>query len=162
MAVNKRRWIREVPQKSNLAIRFTRIDYVMEVFFRPDRIFAVAGASNDPKKFGYKVLKWYIDRNLPVVPINPKEEIVQSLDTVPSINDIVLPKGKRLSLSVVTPPAATKSILQSATPNLVSAVWLQPGTYDAETFRIAKDTVPTVIDDCVLVNGDNALHISKF
>lgn len=33
--------------------------------------FAVAGASTNPSKFGYKVLAWYKQHDLPVTPINP-------------------------------------------------------------------------------------------
>lgn len=39
-------------------------------FFLAQR-FAVAGASNDAHKYGYKVLKWYTVHDLPVTPINP-------------------------------------------------------------------------------------------
>ena len=39
-------------------------------FFLAQR-FAVAGASNDVSKYGYKVLKWYTIHDLPVTPINP-------------------------------------------------------------------------------------------
>lgn len=135
--------------------------YVMETFFRPERIFAVVGASTNPTKFGNKVLKWYVDRRLPVVPINPKEKNILSLDTVPALSELVLPEGKQLSLSVVTPPSVTKSILQSVGPSVVSAVWLQPGTYNNDVLDVARSTVPTVITDCILVNGDRAIRLSK-
>ena len=49
------------------------------MFFKSTK-FAVVGASSDKSKFGNKLLRWYMDRKLEVVPINP----VTFLPTLPT------------------------------------------------------------------------------
>ncbi|RAL17679.1 CoA-binding protein [Aspergillus homomorphus CBS 101889] len=103
----------------------------VKLFFSSPR-FAVAGASNDPAKFGHRILAWYHHHSLPVTPLNPRASSIQlqstSLPTVASVRD--LPAPTETSLSVVTPPAVTLSLLREAYAVGIPAVFLQPGTYD--------------------------------
>lgn len=131
----------------------------MDKFFAKGRVYAVAGASKDPSKFGYKVLKWYVDRNLPVTPINYRKDTILGLQSIESISNLAQGQGESVGLSVVTPPAVSKQILQDVQKmnGRVHAVWLQPGTYDADVIELANQVVPIVIQDCILVNGDKFL-----
>ena len=118
--------------------------------------FAVAGASQDRSKFGYKsrlrdlrarlnhsermlialalVLAWYQQHSLAVQPINPRSSSITlsnpnvTLPTVANLGE--LPHPKETSLSVVTPPSVTRQLLQEAQELGIKAVWLQPGTFD--------------------------------
>jgi predicted CoA-binding protein len=133
----------------------------MEAFFRPNRIYAVAGASTNADKFGHKVLKWYVDRNLPVTPINIRKEKILGLESISNVAELKVPASATdgIALSVVTPPAVTKELIETI-PHVngkVEAIWLQPGTWDNETVGLAKKYVPNVITDCILVKGDNFL-----
>lgn len=133
----------------------------MDKFFRPQRIYAVAGASTNTEKFGHKVFKWYVDRKLPVTPINPKRETILGMNSVASINDVETPATATdgIGLSVVTPPAVTNEMIKSLSKgdNKIQAIWLQPGTWNQETLDLAQASIPTVITNCVLVNGDKYL-----
>lgn len=132
----------------------------MEHFFKPGRVYAVAGASVNPDKFGHKVFRWYVDRQLDVVPINFRKETILNVPSVEKITDIKPPNDANgIGLSVVTPPAVSKQLLQDVAllENQVKAIWFQPGTYDPEIIEIAQKLVPHVIQDCVLVNGDHFL-----
>lgn len=132
----------------------------MEHFFKPGRLYAVAGASSNPDKFGFKVLQWYKDRKMPVTPINPRKEVILDMQSVDNVKDIKVPEGDAgVGLSVVTPPAITKELLREVGKmnGAVQAVWLQPGTHDEEVISIANKAVPYVIKDCILVNGDRYL-----
>ncbi|KAJ5554863.1 hypothetical protein N7535_007307 [Penicillium sp. DV-2018c] len=151
--------------------------------------FAVAGASNDTHKFGYKsktelpttsfstgpstyslsVLAWYHQHSLPVTPLNPRAAQItlpsRTYDTVPS--PAGLPSPTQTSLSVVTPPAVTFSLLQEAHSVGIPAVWLQPGTFDDKVLEYAHRHFEAVIAGdggrggegwCVLVDGDEGLE----
>lgn len=133
----------------------------MEHFFKPGRLYAVAGASSNKEKFGNKIFNWYHDRKLPVTPINPKREVISDVQSVENVKNIPTNSEQGVGLSVVTPPAVTKQLLQDIeTMNgSVKAVWLQPGTSNDEVVELAKKVVPTVIHDkCILVNGDKYLN----
>lgn len=59
------------------------------------------------------------------------------MPTVRSLS--ALPDPRETSVSVVTPPAATLKVLEEARSLGVPAVWLQPGTYDDEVLRFARE-----------------------
>ncbi|KAL4783085.1 CoA binding domain-containing protein [Aspergillus varians] len=116
-------------------------------FFSSPR-FAVAGASNDSHKFGYKLLAWYHQHSLPVTPLNPRSPSIQlspshSYDTVASPR--LLSSPSQTSLSVVTPPAVTLPLLQEAHSVGIPAVWLQPGTFDNAVLEFARSHFEAVI-----------------
>lgn len=55
---------------------------------------------------------------------------------MPSLRD--LPDPRRTSISVITPPAVTRQVLEEARRLGVPAVWLQPGTFDDEVLALAR------------------------
>lgn len=135
----------------------------MEHFFKPGRIYAVVGASAAKEKFGHKVFKWYVDRHLPVTAVNPKGDVILDHQAVKHISEVNTPgENEDLALSVITPPAVTKQLFEDLkkldnSQKKIQAVWLQPGTHNAEVTELAKSVVPIVIEDCILVNGDKYL-----
>lgn len=116
--------------------------------------FAVAGASSDPRKFGHVVFKWYLDRNMPVTPINPNSTTItvggKEYVTVASLSE--LPDPQSTSLSIVTPPSVTVEILREAKEFGIRAVWLQPGSFNAEVWgKYALPMFPkAAVGACVL------------
>ena len=74
------------------------------------------------------------------------------------------------SLSVITPPKVTRRILKEAKEAGIRAVWLQPGTFEAEELKIAQEAFGregVVAGEgegtrggegwCVLVDGEEAM-----
>ncbi|KAF7291095.1 NAD(P)-binding protein [Mycena kentingensis (nom. inval.)] len=118
--------------------------------------FAVVGASKDTNKFGTKILNWYKARGMPVHPVHPRETELEGIPTVASIAD--LPAPAETSISVVTPPKVTLSILESALALSVPALWIQPGAADDEVVAWIKENgmADRVVwgGPCILVLGD--------
>jgi hypothetical protein len=78
-----------------------------------------------------------------------------------------LPNPTSTSVSIITPPKVTLKVLQEAAEAGVPAVWMQPGSYDAEGWKFAKEKIGTVVAGdggrggegwCVLVDGEGALR----
>jgi len=133
--------------------------------------FAVVGASQDASKFGYRILAWYHVHSLPVIPINPTRPSItlpsRAYDTVPSVS--ALPEPARTALSFLTPPAVTRKVLQDAKAAGVQAVWLQPGSFEDQDLKYAKENFESAVGGfedgtvggegwCVLVDGEDALR----
>jgi len=133
--------------------------------------FAVPGASQDQSKFGYRILAWYHQHSLLVTPINPSRPTIslpsKTYDTVPSVSALARPD--QTALSFVTPPAVTRKILKEAKDAGVKAVWFQPGSFEDEDLKYAKDNFESAVGGfedgtvggegwCVLVDGENALR----
>ena len=139
-----------------------------KTFFASSR-FAVAGASQNTEKYGYKVLAWYQARSFPVQPITPSTPKITvdsaEYSTIASASD--LPHPTETSLSIVTPPSITLQILREAKQAGVPAVWLQPGSFDGEGLEYAKNEFKAGVGGnegrggqewCVLAHGDWAMQ----
>ena len=86
--------------------------------------FAVVGASSDEKKFGNKVLRCYLKHHKKVYPINPHEETIAGITCVKQLAD--LPNTVK-SISIVTPPPVTETIVDQAIAFGIENIWMQPG-----------------------------------
>jgi len=124
--------------------------------FLASQYFAVVGASKDQTKFGTKVLKWYKSRGYKVTPVHPKEDELEGINAVASITD--LPSPQETSISIITSPKVTLSILEQAKLLSVPALWLQPGAEDAAVIEYIQQQglSDRVIfgGPCILVEGD--------
>ncbi|OBA20185.1 NAD(P)-binding protein [Metschnikowia bicuspidata var. bicuspidata NRRL YB-4993] len=153
----------------------------IKAFFGPSREYAVVGASNNPSKFGYKILSWYVSHGLPVVPVNPREPEILGQTVVPSVPEILralsekrnvahhqLAAADGLSISFLTPPQITVRTLDdiSAVPHyksLVKGLWFQPGSYDQQVLDKTEELGLCAVhqDECILVRGDEGLYAAN-
>ena len=112
--------------------------------------FGVAGASADRSKFGNKVLRCYQQNGKSAIPINPKEKSIEGAACVSSVAELP-PEVK--SLSVITPPAITESVVRDAITAGINNIWMQPGAASNNAVELCKSAGINVIADgsCVLV-----------
>lgn len=110
---------------------------------------AVAGASNNPEKYGNIIVRNLRSKGYTVVPVNPREPMVEGIPAFRSVRDLDAPVDL---LVIVTPPPATLRILGEAAEAGVPAVWLQDGSFDAAVLEFArKAPFRTVHQACVMV-----------
>jgi len=86
--------------------------------------FAVVGASLDRAKYGNKVLRAYLQAGRDLVPIHPREPVIEGLLAYPNLSSA---PGTFDGISVVTPPVAAESIVEEAARLGIQHVWFQPG-----------------------------------
>ncbi|MCA8964567.1 MAG: CoA-binding protein [Planctomycetes bacterium] len=112
--------------------------------------FAVVGASSDRDKYGNKVLRCYLQHDLPVVGVNPKSTTVEGVPCHARLTDV---PGPPRAVSVVAPPAAAAKILADAEASGVQHVWFQPGAEDPAAVDAARARGLQVIagGPCLLV-----------
>lgn len=125
-------------------------------FFKSGK-YAVVGASPNTAKFGWKVLDWYVKHGLDVVPVNPKEKTIMGRSTVADVQSLADPSNT--SISVVTPPAVSKHVLEEAVRRKVPSVWFQPGSFNDEVLKVAAGSSTEIIAHgrCILVEGESGL-----
>lgn len=89
---------------------------------------------------------------------------------MPSPSALSDPSPSAYSLSVITPPAVTKQLLEEAKEAGVAAVWLQPGSFDDDVLAYAKANFNAAIGGegggggegwCVLVDGEEGLRLAE-
>ena len=121
----------------------------IELFFQ-SKAFGVVGASTDRHKYGNKVLRVYQQKNMRVIPVNPKEQEIEGTSCVASVIDL---PGDVESISVITPPQVTEQVVEMAARKGIKNVWMQPGAESDTAVESCRRNGINVIADgsCILV-----------
>ena len=115
----------------------------------PGTRIAVSGASNDPAKYGNIIVRNLKGKGYTVLPVNPREEIIEGLPVAHSVGELERPVD---ILVVVTPPPVTLRVLREAAEAGFAAVWLQDGSFDDAVLEFAAAApFRTVHHACVMV-----------
>ena len=111
---------------------------------------AVVGASTDRAKYGNKVLRVYMQRGLPVYPVNPRADQVEGLQAYPDL--AALPQ-KPHGISIITPPAVSEQVVEEAARLGIAHLWMQPGAESPAAIRRAAELGLQLIagGPCILV-----------
>jgi predicted CoA-binding protein len=125
------------------------VEEKIRIFLEAGR-FGVAGASADRNKYGNKVLRSYQMNGLEVIPINPKEKLIEGIATVASVAE--LPDDVH-SLSVITPPHVTEKVVTEAIAKGIKNIWMQPGAESQAAVKNCLESGINIIADgsCILV-----------
>jgi len=111
---------------------------------------AVAGASQDRRKYGNKVLRAYLQRKRAVHPINPNARVVEGLV---AFSDLAALSEMVHGVSIVTPPRITEQIVTQAVGLGIRHLWMQPGSESDQAIELARQAGMNVIwgGPCILV-----------
>jgi uncharacterized protein len=109
---------------------------------------AVIGASNDPRKFGNKAVRAFVQRGYEVFPVNPHEDKVEGLDAFKSIKD--LPVRPEM-VTVYVPPPVLLKILPEIAAKSCDELWLNPGTESEEVLAEAERLGLNTIQACSIL-----------
>ncbi len=114
------------------------------------RVFAVAGASRDPEKYGNKVYLTLKSAGYTVYPVNPTADSIDgdpcypTLDNIPAQVDCVV---------TVTQPIVTEEIIAAAGHLHIPFIWMQPGSESTAAFNLARAASMQIISGgpCIMV-----------
>lgn len=115
--------------------------------------YAVVGASNNPEKYGHKVLKDLLDGGYRVIPINPKGGEILGLKVYPSIASV---PGKIDWLVFVTQPEISVQLLPEAIQAGIKNVWLQPGSESSPAIKFCQENNLNCLHNaCIMIARKN-------
>lgn len=114
------------------------------------RTWAVAGASNNPEKYGNRIFLALRDAGYHVYPLNPREAEIAGTKAYADLAD--LPETPDV-VDLVVPPPATLAIVKAAIARGVKGVWFQPGSESEEAIRLARESGLLVVSGgpCAMV-----------
>jgi predicted CoA-binding protein len=118
--------------------------------FMSQKKFAVVGATDNPEKYGNRIVKNLKSRGYEVFPVNPKLKTLEglacysALAAIPEKVDVV---------DFVVPPSATEAILKQCKELGLKNIWLQPGSESEQAIDYCRENDLNVVHDvCVMMN----------
>jgi predicted CoA-binding protein len=122
---------------------------LIKVFLDKKNVFAVVGASRDPKKYGFQVYKDLKGAGYKVYPVNPNaEEILGDK----SYSDLKYLPIKPDVVDVVIPPEVTLQIVRTCKKLGIMKVWMQPGSESEEAIKFCNNNgIEVVHSVCVMI-----------
>ena len=109
---------------------------------------AMVGASPDPSKFSYGVLRVLHEQGYRMIPVNPREagNEIRGLNVVASLADIEEPVDM---VQVFRASEALPGVAKEAVEIGAKVLWGQIGVYSEEAAKIAEDAgLRVVMDRC--------------
>ncbi len=118
--------------------------------FLAQKTLAVVGVSRDGKKgFGNAVLKELGAKGYELLPVHPQADAVQGRKCARSLAEVAPRVG---GVVLVTPPAATSTLVREAAAAGIRRVWIQQGAESDEAIRFCEEQGLTAVHhECILM-----------
>jgi len=116
------------------------------------KVWAVVGATENPDKFGNKIIKKLKRFGYEVYAVNPMYQEVDGEICYPSLSELPV---KVDCVDVVVSPDKSINVLQEVIELGIENIWFQPGTFTPEIVDKSEQSgINTVYLNCVLVELD--------
>lgn len=110
---------------------------------------ALIGASRHRHKFGAIILADLLAKGFDVWPVNLRERALAGRRVVRSVAEVPDPLA---IVSLVVPPTEALNALEALDPQRSALVWFQPGSYDQDVLRLARQRFARVLaGPCIMV-----------
>ena len=124
---------------------------MLDTLENKNNLIALVGASNDPKKYGNKILLDLVSKGYNVVPINSKEDTIAGIKSYKNVLDL---KESISIINFVVPPEIGFEITKELVENNYDNFWYQPGAESKEISSYLIENSKNFIDDkCIMVEA---------
>ena len=118
-------------------------------FLDKKNVFAVIGASRDPKKYGFQVYKDLKNAGYKVYAVNPNADEILGDRCYADLKDLPM---KPDVVDVVVPPKVTEKVVEVCKELGIARVWMQPGSESETAINFCvKNGIDVVHGICVMV-----------
>lgn len=118
-------------------------------FLDKKNVFAVVGASRNPKKYGHQVYKDLRNAGYRVYPVNPNTNEILDDKCYPSLEHLPV---KPDVADLVVPPKVTEQVVKTCKRLGIKKVWMQPGSESETAINFCKENNMNVIHGvCVMI-----------
>jgi predicted CoA-binding protein len=126
---------------------------LIKAFLYRENIFAVAGASRNPEKYGHQVYRDLRNAGYRVYCVNPNADEVLGNKCYPSLEALPV---KPDVVDVVVPPKITEQLVKSCKKLGITKVWMQPGSESETAIKFCEEnSIDVVHGVCVMVERRN-------
>lgn len=122
---------------------------LIKEFLNKRNIFAVVGASRNPKKYGYQVYKDLKEAGYKTYPVNPNADEILGDRCYPDIRDL---PTKPDVVDLVVTPKVTEETVETCKTLGITKVWMQPGSESEKAIKLCEDNnIDVVHGVCVMI-----------
>ena len=122
---------------------------MLDTLENKNNLIALVGASNDPKKYGNKILLDLVSKGYNVAPVNSKEKTIAGIKSYKNVLDL---KESPSIINFVVPPSIGFRITKELVENNFDNFWYQPGAESKEISYFLNENKKNFIDDkCIMV-----------
>lgn len=122
---------------------------MMDLDLQSIDVVAVAGASRDPDKYGYKVLMDLKDAGYEAYGVNPSCSDIEGVPCYPDLSS--LPRKPELLITVV-PPKVTEKVVKEAAECGIDRIWMQPGSESTEAVAFCEENgIENMHHACIMI-----------
>jgi len=123
-------------------------------FLDKRNVFAVVGASRNPKKYGHQVYRDLKRAGYEVYPVNPNADEILGDKCYPDLES--LPKKPDV-VDLVVPPSITEKVVQTCKRLGIRKVWMQPGSESEWAINYCRENgIQVVYGVCVMIERRRA------
>ena len=124
---------------------------MLDTLKNKENLIALVGASNDPKKYGNKILLDLVSKGYDVVPINSTGDTIAGIKSYKNVLDL---KESPSIINFVVPPKIGFEITKELVENNYDNFWYQPGAESKEISSYLIRNRKNFIDDkCIMVEA---------
>ena len=110
---------------------------------------ALAGASRNPKKFGYAAFKELKQKGMNIIPVNPSAEEIMGSKVYNDIGSLPADVG---GIIVMTAKDKSASVIREAVARGIKNIWLQQGADSKEALEELEGSGSNFIKgECILM-----------
>ena len=124
---------------------------MLDTLKNKENLIALVGASNDPKKYGNKILLDLVSKGYDIVPINSTGDTIAGIKSYKNVLDL---KESPSIINFVVPPKIGFEITKELVENNYDNFWYQPGAESKEISSYLIENSKNFIDDkCIMVEA---------
>jgi len=120
-----------------------------------NKVVAVLGASSDRTKFGNKAVRAFARQGYIVVPIHPREEMVEGLKAYRSVLEV---PGPIDMATMYLAPAIGMRVIEEVAQKGITEVWLNPGADSPELAERARELGLRTVVACSILGVGESPH----
>ena len=114
-----------------------------------NNLIALVGASNDPTKYGNKILLDLVKKGYNVAPVNTKEDTIAGIKSYKNVLDL---KESPSIINFVVPPSIGFQVTKELVEKKFDNFWYQPGAESEKISYFLNENNKNFIDDkCIMV-----------
>lgn len=122
---------------------------LIKAFLNKRNIFAVVGASRDPKKYGYQVYRDLKNAGYEVYAVNPNAEEILGDKCYPNLENL---PAKPDVVDIVVPPKVAEEVVKTCKKLGITRVWMQPGSESEKAIKFCEENgIKVVYGVCVMI-----------